>query len=72
MAAYGTARTYATQIGQGQIATLLETTLQEEEMTEELPIRIAGSNANDKEALQEPFDDSPDAWAAIDDPGVCL
>ncbi|HEV2126235.1 MAG TPA: ferritin-like domain-containing protein [Chloroflexota bacterium] len=52
IAAYGTARTYARQSGQAEVARLLEQTLQEEEATDQLLTKIAESVVNPKAAAQ--------------------
>jgi ferritin-like metal-binding protein YciE len=51
MAAYGTARTYAQQLGQEQIAQLLEETLREEEETDQKLTDIA-ENVVNRQAVQ--------------------
>lgn len=53
IAAYGTARTYATQAGQDEIANLLDQTLQEEGDTDKLLTRIAESVVNRKAAAEK-------------------
>ncbi len=52
IASYGTARTYAKQAGQAEVARLLEETLQEEEATDRLLTKIAESVVNPKAAAQ--------------------
>ncbi len=52
IAAYGTARTYAKQAGNDQVAKLLDETLQEEGDTDHLLTRIAESVVNRKAAMQ--------------------
>ena len=52
MAAYGTARTYAKQAGQTQIARLLDETLQEEGDTDKILTGIAESVVNRKAAAK--------------------
>jgi ferritin-like metal-binding protein YciE len=52
IASYGTARTYAKQAGQDEVARLLEETLQEESETDELLTQIAESVVNRKAAAQ--------------------
>jgi ferritin-like metal-binding protein YciE len=46
IAGYGTVRTYAEMLGKSQHASLLERTLQEEEMTDEKLTRLAESHIN--------------------------
>jgi ferritin-like metal-binding protein YciE len=46
IAGYGTVRTYAEMLGQSQHVTLLERTLQEEEMTDEKLSQLAESHIN--------------------------
>lgn len=46
IAGYGTVRTYAEMLGKSQHASLLERTLQEEEMTDEKLTRLAESHVN--------------------------
>lgn len=48
IASYGTARTLAQQAGQGQIADLLQQTLDEEKQTDEKLTEIATTKANQK------------------------
>jgi ferritin-like metal-binding protein YciE len=50
IASYGTARTYARQAGQDDVARLLEETLQEEEQTDQLLTGIAESVVNERAA----------------------
>jgi ferritin-like metal-binding protein YciE len=52
IAAYGTARTYARQAGQTQVARLLEETLREEADTDKLLTSIAESVVNQQAAMQ--------------------
>jgi ferritin-like metal-binding protein YciE len=52
IASYGTARTYAQQAGQDEVAALLEQTLKEEEATDQLLTKIAESVVNRKAAQQ--------------------
>jgi ferritin-like metal-binding protein YciE len=48
IAGYGTVRTYAEMLGHSQHATLLERTLQEEEMTDEKLSQLAESHINEE------------------------
>jgi ferritin-like metal-binding protein YciE len=50
IASYGTARTYATQAGKTEVASLLDETLKEEEETDQLLTQIAESVINPKAA----------------------
>ncbi|RYZ80659.1 MAG: ferritin-like domain-containing protein [Proteobacteria bacterium] len=50
IASYGTARTYATQLGQTEIAALLDETLKEEEETDQLLTKLAEETINKKAA----------------------
>ncbi|MDX1932194.1 MAG: ferritin-like domain-containing protein [Capsulimonadales bacterium] len=52
IASYGTARTFALQMGNSQVANLLDETLQEEGDTDKLLSRIAETNVNQKAAQQ--------------------
>ena len=52
IASYGTARIYAQQAGQDEVARLLEETLKEEEATDQLLRKIAESVVNRKAAKQ--------------------
>jgi len=52
MAAYGTARTFAQQMGQDQVAQLLEETLREEEQTDQKLTGIAEGLVNRQAASQ--------------------
>ncbi len=53
IASYGTARTYATQVGHTEIAALLETTLKEEEETDQALTALAESSINKKAAAEK-------------------
>ena len=51
IAGYGTVRTYAEMLGHSQHATLLERTLQEEEMTDEKLSQLAESHINEEASV---------------------
>lgn len=52
IAGYGTVRTYAEMLGKQQHASLLERTLQEEEMTDEKLTQLAESHVNEEAMAQ--------------------
>jgi ferritin-like metal-binding protein YciE len=59
IASYGTARTFAAQLGHGRAASLLEETLQEERSTDERLTGLAESYANPSAAGESEEEDRP-------------